>query len=393
MRVSYINIIVSDLKSRKFSTLLTLFAISLGILSIFLIIVISQGFQDSLQKEFMELGTNKIIVQPEGALPFASGGRTLVDDDYKIIEHKPYVKAVYPIYFIMNNPVRYGNEFRKTQVTGTFLSKNSFTDFNLKLALGRYPKENEKHVAVVGSEFAYSKFSKDVKIGTNIYINGVKFKVIGILQSLGNPQDDSAVYVPLDTLRDIYGLGDKISMINVIVPENYNVNLAAENLQRIYDNRLGKNVVEVNTMEQFLESFNSVLDIIKLTLGGIALISLIVGALGIINTMFVIITERTKDIGIMKAIGARNSDIFLIYVSQSSIFGLLGGIFGIIFGSFFALIFEKWAFKAGYTYLSITITPLVVGFMLLLSIFIGFISGFIPSYRASKLNIIEAIRK
>jgi len=326
-------------------------------------------------------------------LPFTNTGRTLVDDDYKILEHKPYVKSVYPVYFIMNTPIRYGNEFKKAQVTGTFLSKNSFTDFNLKLELGRYPKENEKHIAIVGPEFAYSKFSKDVRIGTNIYINGVKFKVIGILQSLGNPQDDSTVYLPLDTLRDIYNLGNKISMIEVIVPENYNVNLAAENIKRILDNKLGKDSVEVNTMEQFLESFNSVLDIIKLTLGGIALISLLVGALGIINTMFVIITERTKDIGIMKSIGARNSDIFLIYVSQSSIFGLLGGILGIALGIIGALFFEKWAIMAGYTYLSITISPIIVGFMILLSIFIGFISGFLPSYKASKLNIIEAIRK
>jgi len=156
-----------------------------------------------------------------------------------------------------------------------------------------------------------NQFQKEVRVGSNIYIKDTKFKVIGILKSVGNPEDDKNAYFPIDTLRDIYESGDQVHFIYATVNENYDINLAASNIELLLEKRLGEDTVNVMTLEQMMEQLDSILLIVKMTLGGIALVSLIIGAFGIINTMFVIITEKTKDIGVMKAVGATNSNIFL----------------------------------------------------------------------------------
>ena len=194
-------------------------------------------------------------------------------------------------------------------------------------------------------------------------------------------------------MREIYDEPNKISFLQVKIVDNYDVNLAKDNLLIALENSLGKDTVNIQTYAQLLEQFTNVLNVIKYTLGGIALVSLIVGALGIINTMYVIVTEHTRDIGIMKAVGARNSDILMIYVMQAGIFGAIGSVIGIILGSVFSKLFELWATSYGYSFLAITIDPFIVIGLLFFGFVIGLISGFLPAYRASKIQIIDSMRK
>ncbi len=394
MIFDYISFVLNDIKTRKFSSFLTFFAIGLGILSIYLIVLISTGFEQSIQNEFEKMGTNRIIIMPKNS-NFASLSKGLTDKDVNLIENRPYVKEVFP-YYVKTLQLKHGNEYITKMVLGSPMTKEHFESFGLDIVEGRYPRESDKYVAIVGPEIKDNFFSKRISVGSSIEIKERKFKVIGITKSLGNPEDDSNIYVDFNALRtldDDSTNKNTIHMMYVTIQENYDVKLAADNIKVFLENRLGKDKVEVQTLEEMLESFNTILNIIKLTLGGIAFVSLIVGALGIINTMFVIITEKTKDIGVMKAIGAKNKDIFSIYILQSGMFGLLGGIFGMIMGNFLAFMFELWAQSAGFTFLEINTSITLMAYLLIFSFSIGAISGFIPSYRASKLKIVDTFRK
>ncbi|MFW5704319.1 MAG: ABC transporter permease [Nanoarchaeota archaeon] len=376
----YIGLVFKDIKNRKFSSLLTLIAISLGIMAIFVIILVSEGFENSIEKQFEQLGGNKLYVSA-ATTSFTSASQTkgLTDDEVDLIESRAYIEKAYPYYF-RSVQVQYGNEFKRGMVLGSIINQDFFDEFNIDVREGRIPKSNEKTSVVIGPKVAEDYFGKDVRIGSNIVINEQKYKVVGILESLGNPEDDRNIYVNIDTIRESYGEDDE-------------VNLAKENLQIVLENKLGKDSVEVITQAQVLEQFNNILDIVQLTLGGIALVSLIVGGVGIVNTMYVIVTEKTKEIGIMKAIGARNSDVFFIYVFQAGVFGFLGGVIGIIFGTFAALGFEVWAKSFGFEFLEITIHLWLVIALLAFSFLVGAISGFLPAKQASSLKIVDTLRK
>ena len=392
MNLSILFVVFKDLKNRKFSSFLTFFAISLGILSIFVIFLISLGFTNSIQKQFEKVGTNLLIISPEGSssLDFSKTG--LTDNDLKLVDSRPYIKSSSGFY-IRSTQIEFDREFKSTIVMGTDITKTGFENFNMELNKGRFGNRNEKYSMIIGSKVAKDLFNKRVEIGNNVYINGIKFKVLGILKSVGNPSDDSNVYVNIDSLRKIYNKGNFLSTIYARVNKGYNLSLASKNIETYLENRHGKDTISVKTFKQMISSFSNILNIVKFTLAGIAFISLIVGSLGILNTMFVIISEKTKEIGILKALGASNENILFIYVFQSGLYGFFGGILGMIFGILLSFGFESWAQKSGYSFLTISINyPLIIT-LLIFSFFIGCLSGFIPAYSASKLKIVETFRK
>ncbi len=393
MILDYVSLIYKDIKGKKFSSFLTFFAISLGILSIFVIVLVGAGFEQSINKQFEQLGSNRLMISYSGSqLTSLSFKKGLTDTEVKLIENKPYISKVSP-HIIKNVQIQYGNEYVQRLILGSYNDQEYFEDFNVKIEEGRYPKPNEKYAMVVGPVFAEELFSREVKVGSNLYLKGTKFKVVGITESVGNPEDDKNVYVNIDTLRDLYEMGDQVQLIYATVTEGYDVKTAAENVDILLENKLGDDTVDVTTFDEMLQQFNSILNIVRLTLGGIALVSLVVGALGIINTMYVIIAEKTKDIGIMKAIGATNFDIFSIYVFEAGFFGLLGGILGVFLGGIGALLFGEWAQANGYTFLEITIDPIIVGILLAFSFIVGAFAGFMPAYKASRLKIVDTFRK
>jgi putative ABC transport system permease protein len=390
MLFDYLSLIVKDIRMRKFSSFLTFFAIGLGILSIFVIILVSSAFSNSIQEQFDKMGTNRIIITSKGSNFIGQGGE-LTDNILSNVESKAFIKRVTPFY-IKNAQIKYQNEIKGRMILGTEFSQDTFEDFNLEVEFGRYPKLSDKYGVIIGPKFASDVFKKDVAVGSNIYIKDTKFKVVGILKSVGNPEDDKSAYFNINSVRRLYDEDDKVDMIYASVVESYDVDLAAKNVKVLLENRLGSDTVNVQTFAQMLEQITDILGVVKLVFGGVAFISLIVGALGIINTMYVVITEKTKDIGIMKAIGAKNSDIFLLYTFQSGCFGLFGAIFGVVFGSIGAFVFGFWAVENGFD-MNISVEFLPVFGLLLFGFCVGVFSGFLPAYKASKLKIVETFRK
>ncbi len=391
MKYSYLILIIEDIKRKKFSSFLTFFAISLGILSIFVITILSTSFEDSITKQFEDLGTNRLfITTSQGFSTTQTSGFT--DNDINYISSQPYVDKVYPYYY-KGAQLEYNREFSSTVLVGTQLSQEFFEDLTLEVKEGRLPNSREEYSLVVGPIAAENLFSRELQVGANINIKDTKFKVVGVLESLGNPEDDSIVYGDLDTLRELFGDGDQVGILDVIIVEGEDIELAETNLQNLLDRRKGEDTTSVTSPTQFLEQLNTILSIVNYTLGGIAFVALLVGAFGIINTMYVIVTEKTRDIGIMKAIGAKNEDILLLFTVQSGVFGFFGALLGILLGSGVVIAFEQVAASTGFGFLEVTISPLLVGGLLVFGFVIGVFSGFLPAYRASKVSIIESIRK
>jgi putative ABC transport system permease protein len=393
MLLDFFRLIFKDINRRKFSSALTFLGISLGIMTIFLIFVIGESFELSLQKEFEQLGTNRLYVagvtQSFGSNEVSG---KITDTELRLLESKPYVDKIFP-YFFQRTQIEFGNNFYSKQLIGTNVNEEFFEGFGYELQLGRYPKENEKYSVVLGALALDDMFEKKADIGSNIYIKDTKFKVVGIMESFGNRVDDNSIYVQIDSLRDLFDGGNSISVMDIVVKESVDIDSAEVNIKVLLENKLGDDTIEITKPAQLLEQVSSILDIVKYTLGGIAFVSLIVGSIGIINTMYVIVTEKTKEIGIMKSIGARNNDILLLYVIQSGTFGFLGSIIGLILGVILANLFGTFVQNSDFSFLEIYIQYIDMLYLLIFGFFIGVVSGFLPARKASKINIIEAMGK
>lgn len=390
MRYSYLWLIIEDIKRKKFSSFLTFFAISLGILSIFVIVLLSSSFEDSIKGQFEQLGTNRLYVTTSSGLS-STATEGFKDNDINYIESQQYVDTVYP-YYLNNVQFEYNREFQAQNIAGVELSDEYFRDLNLEIDQGRIPNEKEQYSLVVGPDAAKELFSRELSIGSNIYLKDTKFKVVGILESVGNPEDDSLVYGNIDSIRDLFDDSEEVGILDVIIVEGENMEFAENNLQMLLDREYGEDTTNVISPTQILDQLDTILGIVNYTLGGIALVALLVGAFGIINTMYVIVTEKTKDIGIFKAVGARNEDILLLFMTQAGVFGFFGAVLGIILGTGIAFGFEAVAKANGFGFLEITISPLLVVGLVFFGFIVGVVSGFLPAYRASKITIIESIR-
>jgi len=393
MKIDIARLVFNDLFKRKFSSFLTLFAISLGILTIFTIFLISSGFENSLSAEMEKYGTNRLyltsVTTPIASTSFTKG---LSDSDIRYVESRPYVKDVFP-YFMKFAEMKNGNDFATTQLVGTYVDKDYFDAGNIEVEFGRVPKSSEKYSLVIGSLSTTDLFDRKIGVGSNIYIKDVKFKVVGVMKSIGNPQDDMLVLGNIDTLRDIYETGDAVGLADILIESGYDISLAKENLLVAMENRLGKDSVEIRSPTELLDQMSTIMDIIKYTLGGIGFVALIVGSLGIVNTMYVVVSEKKRDIGIMKAIGATNFAILFMFVFQAGIFGLFGGLLGVFMGAGAGVLFETLAQSFGYTFLKITFNWIAGISLIFFSFFVGAVSGYVPAREASKINIIDAIMK
>ncbi|MCH8519224.1 MAG: ABC transporter permease [Nanoarchaeota archaeon] len=385
-KTDFYLLIFKDLIRKKFSTFLTVFAISLGILSIFVILIITQSFNDSIEGQLEEFGSNLIMIQAQ-----TGSNLKFTDSQVRSLERFSNINSVYGS---TQQRIQFqdGREFRRVSVFATELSETFFNDFNMIIEEGTAPNPRSKYDIVIGPDIAEDRFSTQLRVGSRLTFNEISFRVVGITQKVGNPEDDSLIYMQYEALRE-FGIVNDFDMLIIFINDAGQLDRTQEQIIEYFRRDVGENRVTVLTSRDILEQLNTITGLITGVLGGIAFISLIVGALGIINTMFVIVTEKIKDIGIMKSVGARNFEILLLFIFQSSLFGILGAILGILIGILTLFGIEIVLINSGFTFLEIQIYPLVVGQMLLFGAIVGAVAGFIPSYIASKMDVVEALRK
>ncbi len=391
-----------NLRKRKARSLLTMLGIFIAIATIFTLISLSLGLESAVEAQFQKLGADKFFIIPKSAnlgQPGALGGETFTEEHVRVVEKGRGVKRV--TYFTLESAkVEYKDTTRYFTVIGLppdrldlFLESLSFT-----LDEGRMIKDGETFAVTLGSRFKYDDlYPEAIRAGDTILINDLSFKVRGIASPIGNPQDDSNIFIPLDTLREVFQVPNRIDEMVVQVEEGTDVRLVAEGVEK--DLRKYKDQTEktqdffITTPEEILNSFKAILNIITYFLAGVAAISLLVGGIGIANTMYTSVLERTKEIGVMKAIGAKNSDILTIFLIESGLLGLIGATIGVLLGYGASKTIELVVTTLyDTTLLQVSAPGYLIFGCLLFGFLIGAISGILPAYQASKTNVVQALR-
>ena len=336
----YFSLAFNNLKRRKLRSWLTMIGIFIGIAAVVALISLGQGLQNAIEEQFEQLGSDKIIIQPKGMGPPGSAGSSLklTSKDLKVIENVRGVEYASG-YLIKQGQAKYKGEsgigFSTGMTAKDFERMMEMT--GLEVIDGRGLKEGDKFKVVVGYNHIYEDtWEKSLKIGSTIEIEGYDFKVIGVVDKIGNPIDDNLLYVSKDILKEILNIEDEESQIIAKTALGFDPEDVAETIKRklrqFRGEKEGQETFSVQTSEQLLETFSNIFGVVQAVLVGIAAISLLVGGIGIMNTMYTSVLERTKEIGTMKAIGAKNSDILSIFLIESGLLGLVGGIIGIAIG-------------------------------------------------------------
>jgi putative ABC transport system permease protein len=400
MIIDYSKLAVKNLRKRKLRSWLTIIGIVVSIAVIFTLISLSLGLREAINEQFKVLGTDKLFINPKGTSGMSGGGAVeFTTEDVKIIEKVQGVKDL-SYTTIGNAEIEFGKQKKYFYVFGLPLDKIQLyiDSASIKMDEGDYLKEGEIGKVMLGYDYKYNNvFDKPLQTGEKIIINGKEFKVVGVAESIGNPSDDKNIYMSSEDFKILFNSGERVDAIIVQVDDEKNIQEISEEINKKLIKYRG--VTEktkdfyISTPEELLASFDTILNIITVFLVGIAAISLLVGGIGIMNTMYTSVLERTKEIGTMKAVGAKNSDILWIFLFESGLIGLIGGIIGVLLGYGISKTVEIIAINALNTTLLRAAVPvyLLVG-CLSFAFLIGALSGTIPALMASKLKPVDALR-
>jgi putative ABC transport system permease protein len=397
-----IRYVVKHLFRRKLRSWLTLLGIFIGMAAVVALISLSEGLQGAITDQFSSIGADRIMVQPAGAVagPFSAGisEAKLSDADVDVIEQVRGVEFTKG-FIAKSVPVRFKGE----QGTGFIIGipSDSATTQQLQqvgfwdLQEGRNPRPGAKYEAAIGSSVANGYFSKNVSIRNKIELVGMEFTVVGIGKSSGS-FSDVGIRIPKDTAKEIFSTED-VAMIVVKVAAGFDPLIVAENikkeLSRFRNVKQGEEDFTVETANQIIESYLQILGIVQVLIVGVAAISLIVGGVGIMNTMYTAVVERTREIGIMKAIGARNRRILRIFIIESGILGIVGGGIGAGLGVAIAKSVEAIAGAAlGSNIIQAQVSFGLVALVLTFSFSLGAIAGYFPAKQASRMQPVDALR-
>ena len=400
----YVKISWREIKRRKIRSWLTLLGIIIGIAAVTSLITLGQGLENAISKQFQGLGDDKLFITAKGSA-LTSGlsieAVKITDKDLEVIERSSGIKEVAGFIYSAAR-IEFNDNVRYFLISGMpedpKQRKLIGESQNYRILKGRSIEKGDKFKAVLGNEYLNEKlFGMELSLGDKIQIQNNEFKVIGFLERIGSPPDDQSVMIPLETYWDIFGGKKELGFMVAQIQPGEDINLVSErlkrNLRKYRDLDEGEEDFSVETPNQLMATFDTILDIVQAVLIGIAAISLLVGGIGIMNTMFTTILQRTKEIGVLKAIGARNEHILTLFLIESGFYGLGGGLIGVIIGISLAKIVEK-VFVAvlGPALLSVEISPLFILATLLFSFVVGCLSGIVPAWRASKLNPVDSLR-
>jgi len=404
--------ILSDLFQETYSALfvnkarsgLTILGIVIGIGSVIAMVSVGQGATGSIQSSIEALGSNLVMVTPgfQRTTGFqASAGRgsaqTLVLEDAEAIQNElSLVKNVAPITSGRYQITAKGAN-TNTQVSGVTAVYSDVR--NLQVDLGSFISEqnvgNLSKVAVLGPTTRDDLFGENSNpIGQTIRIKGIEFKIIGITEAKGGTgfgSQDDMIYIPLSTAQRYLTGSKSVSTINVQAINQGSMTILQEQITSLLLSRhniIDSTLADFSIMNQadIISSASSITNTLTILLGSIAGISLIVGGIGIMNMMLTTVTERTREIGLRKAIGAKKKDISAQFLTEAIMLTFIGGIIGVVLGWLISLAISH--FGGITTKISLFSVLLAVG----VSGFIGIVFGYYPARRAAKLNPIEALR-
>lgn len=394
-----IKVALKSLYANKLRTFLAMLGIIIGVGSVISMLALGAGAQKQVMERIASMGTNLLIVHPaqrglRGVMSDTSH-RLKLEDAKAILEKVQDVFQVAPV-VRGSSQVKYYNKNIQTSVIGS--SMTYFPIRNYKIEKGRSFVEDEvdrmARVAVIGPTTSENLFGEKSPVGEKVKIKGINFSIVGVTKAKGsqgwrNPDDQ--VTVPYTTaMKQLFGL-DYIQEIDIQAEDNAVLGNIQKESTVILRRQHG--LVEAmpddfhfHNQAEIVETASEVTRTFTFLLGGIACISLIVGGIGIMNIMLVTVTERTREIGVRKAIGAKNRDILLQFLIEAIILSCLGGIIGVTIGISAAQMIEKWTQFVTVAKLSSILLALSF------SAAVGIFFGYYPARRAAQLDPIESLR-
>lgn len=382
------------LKANKMRSILTTLGVIIGVFAVIILVSLGSGLQQYITNEITNLGSNLIFVIPGrvGGARTAGGQATnkltIADSDNLAIKLRNLAK-VGPV-ISKNATVKYKNKTNKsTSILGT--SSNYPDIIKTEIVSGIYfnlsQEKSAAKVAVIGQSVQKNLFDGKLSIGNRINIAGQRYTIIGVLKARGSTfgiDQDNIAIIPVTSAKQQFGATNVNSIyLSALKPEF--VTLIKERTIEILSKRLTEDDFTVQTEEQTLSTINNITSVLTTALGAIAAISLLVGGIGVMNIMLVSVTERTKEIGLRKALGAKRSDILKQFLIEATMLSLTGGIIGILLGMGISILVSIF-------FISV-VTPWSVILSFSFSVAVGIIFGMAPAIKASKLSPIEALRR
>jgi putative ABC transport system permease protein len=380
-----VKMAIRSIKTNKVRAFLTMLGIIIGVASVIVLVSIGQGSSQSVQEEINSLGTNLLTVS------VSDTDSVELDDTIEQFKDLSGITEVAPV---VTGRVYAKNGENSTQVSMTGTTSSYISVRDLELSQGRFLTDVETElrskVVVLGSDTADTLFENQKAVDQNVLIGGVSYRVIGVLKSVGTSMGssgDDVIIAPITTAKR----ATSSTTIGTVYLKAENENIVERAMYEVQGTMTTlfpgqSDNYSVSNQEDLMDTMSSVSDTFTLMLGGIASISLLVGGIGIMNIMLVSVSERTKEIGIRKAIGANRKSILLQFLIEAVVLSCLGGLLGVGIGLGIAKLVSV------VSSLTISYSWSVTMMAFLFSIFIGVVFGVFPANKASKLNPIQALR-
>ncbi len=399
-----IKYILSNIRQRFTRSFLTILSILIGIMAIFVLISYGEGLKCYMNEMAQEMGTDKLIASPLGLGITGTGDIYFTKDDIDFIKKQ---RGVSEASGMMMKQTEVKIDKRKlgkwafiagmsTDPSERRLVEEAFAGY--EIFEGRPLKKGDANKVTLGYNYLIADkiFSKPLKLGDNIFIKGKPLEIVGFYEEIGNAGDDSNVYMTIDAMKKLFDMEDEYSYIYIradkgVVPTELADRLE-EKLRKKRGQKEGEEDFFIQSFEQLMETFGTVLLVLNSILIIIAGISVVVAAVNIMNTMYTAVLERTKEIGIMKAIGAKNSTILFVFFFESGFLGLIGGSIGMLLGYGLAKLGAMAIAIAGYSFLQPHFPWWLIVGCLVFSFAVGAVSGYFPAKAASKLKPVDALR-
>lgn len=401
MKWVYFKIALRNLKGRQLRSWLTILGIVIGIFLVVSLISLSEGLEESVTRELRMMGGDIVMIMPGEMTNMVTtfvGGVELSRSDLEAIGRAEGVETVVPTAWGAEL-VRYGDYSKTLLMYGSpwETAADLYREhLGWDLIEGFWPSMNRQ---VIVGNLVPGEILPGLKAGDQIQIRGRSFEVTGILRSLGSKQNDSMIALDWPDFQSIFGRQEGAQIVMAKIYSDFPMDQVEENIKnelektRFRSRQEEITDVSVVTSEKASDMVGNIMGVIQLAVFFFASIAVLVGGIGIMNTMYTSVYERTKEIGVLKAIGAKKKDIVFIFLAEAIIIGFLGGLVGVTLGTGLAWAIQHIMFQEGPgLYMEASKTLLLVIFGLVFSCAVGGLSGYFPARRAASLKPVEALR-